>query len=635
MRQTERPSRKVPVIFALLALTVGPFQVALAVNNTWQGANLANYNADANWSVGLVPSSCCDEIATVNNNTTAQLSSLAPNANGLLLGQAAADIGGLRIANGGNLTTVAFTGGSNGALTIGQTGQGNLTILGGGSLSGASLSLGGSTASSMTLGDNSGLTASLTVSGAASLARTTTVHGKFVSFSATGNLTLSSASTLIDEITDSATHSPLKSAGTAAIAGTLKPTFTGVTPVAGNSWNVIDAAAITGGFTTLDLSAAPTLAAGQSYQLSQANGGTNGKLLKLSIEEILALQVNRTTGAISIANIGTTSKGLDGYSILSSRGTLKTATWNSLQDQAVAGWVEAGGTINDLNELNSTSSSTLNAGNSFALGTPYAGQPAGQFPAFGIDPDDITFEYSTPDHRTIQGSVVYSGTKVNNNLIVNVNPASGQAQLKNDSPYTITIDGYAVYSQSNSLQPANGKWFSLQDRGVTGWQEADPIASAVSELNENGSLTLSPFSGYDLGELYKSIGGTQDLRLEFLQVGQQAPSNGLVVYGAFGAVSPPGLAGDYNNNGVVDAADYVIWRKSSGTNASLPNDPIGGTIGSAQYDQWRAHFGQTLSGSGSSLAAGAASVPEPGAFGLMLVMALIASGSIPRTSRRG
>src|SRR3954471_5141644 len=335
MRLLKRPSQTVSVAFVVFALTLGQFQVAQAVNVLWTGTNLADYNTNSNWSSNLVPGTF-DEIATVNNNTTALLSSPAQNANGLTLGQAAADIGGLRIANGGSVTMESFSGGSTGALTIGQTGQGNLTILGGGSLAGPSLSLGGTTASSILLGDNSGLTSSLTVTGAASLTRTTTVHGKFVNFSTTGNLTLSSASTLIDEITDAAAHSPLKSAGTASISGTLRPTFTGVTPAAGNSWNIIDAANITGGFTTLDTSAAPTLPAGQSYQLSQVNGGTNGKLLKLTVDEILALQVNRTTGAVSIANIGTTAKSLDGYSVLSSRGTLKTANWNSLQDQAVA-----------------------------------------------------------------------------------------------------------------------------------------------------------------------------------------------------------------------------------------------------------------------------------------------------------
>lgn len=142
---------------------------------------------------------------------------------------------------------------------------------------------------------------------------------------------------------------------------------------------------------------------------------------------------------------------------------------------------------------------------------------------------------------------------------------------------------------------------------------------AVSELNENGILTLSPFSGYDLGELYKSVGGSQDLRLEFFQSGQDLPTNGTVVYGAFGSVNPPGLTGDYNNNGIVDAADYVLWRKNSNTNATLPNDPLGGTIGGAQYTQWRTNFGKSLSGSGSGLSSGAGNVPEPSAIGLLLI----------------
>jgi hypothetical protein len=81
------------------------------------------------------------------------------------------------------------------------------------------------------------------------------------------------------------------------------------------------------------------------------------------------------------------------------------------------------------------------------------------------------------------------------------------------------------------------------------------------------------------------------------------------------------LLGDYNQNGVVDAADYVVWRKSQGTTNILPNDLIGGTIGTAQYDQWRSHFGQTA-GSGAALLSAeslSAAVPEP-ASALMLLM---------------
>jgi hypothetical protein len=85
------------------------------------------------------------------------------------------------------------------------------------------------------------------------------------------------------------------------------------------------------------------------------------------------------------------------------------------------------------------------------------------------------------------------------------------------------------------------------------------------------------------------------------------------------------LPGDYNQNGVVDAADYIVWRKRSGSGTSLPNDDTPG-VGPDDFTRWRAHFGQTVSGngSGSNLLAGI-NVPEPSCLGL-LVGALILSG---------
>jgi hypothetical protein len=74
------------------------------------------------------------------------------------------------------------------------------------------------------------------------------------------------------------------------------------------------------------------------------------------------------------------------------------------------------------------------------------------------------------------------------------------------------------------------------------------------------------------------------------------------------SIATPGVDGDYNDNGIVDAADYVIWRENLGTSNPLPHDPTGGTIGTQQYNTWRAHFGQSA-GSGSGLDGSA--VPEP------------------------
>jgi hypothetical protein len=70
------------------------------------------------------------------------------------------------------------------------------------------------------------------------------------------------------------------------------------------------------------------------------------------------------------------------------------------------------------------------------------------------------------------------------------------------------------------------------------------------------------------------------------------------------------LPGDYNGNGIVDAADYTVWRDQLGQNYTLPNrDPnASGPIGADDYAYWVAHFGQGGSGAAS---ARTSAVPEP------------------------
>jgi hypothetical protein len=87
----------------------------------------------------------------------------------------------------------------------------------------------------------------------------------------------------------------------------------------------------------------------------------------------------------------------------------------------------------------------------------------------------------------------------------------------------------------------------------------------------------------------------------------------------------PGIIGDFNNDGRVDAADYVVWRKASPT-TTLPNDDTPGVVDASDYTDWRANFGKSTAASGAAL--GANTVPEP-ALGLLLVIAIFA-GSVVR-----
>jgi hypothetical protein len=88
--------------------------------------------------------------------------------------------------------------------------------------------------------------------------------------------------------------------------------------------------------------------------------------------------------------------------------------------------------------------------------------------------------------------------------------------------------------------------------------------------------------------------------------------------------TPPtgGVAGDYNDNGVVDAADYALWRDLLGSSTQLENEGSGvtpGMVTQEDYATWRANFGKTPAGSGGSVAG----VPEPGSFLLAILVATI------------
>ncbi len=80
---------------------------------------------------------------------------------------------------------------------------------------------------------------------------------------------------------------------------------------------------------------------------------------------------------------------------------------------------------------------------------------------------------------------------------------------------------------------------------------------------------------------------------------------------------PMGIPGDYNADGTVDAADYVVWRKDPG---AFGGDPDG-------YNTWRTNFGRT-SGAGSAL--GATAVPEPTSS----LLAILTVGGLAAYSRR-
>jgi hypothetical protein len=97
---------------------------------------------------------------------------------------------------------------------------------------------------------------------------------------------------------------------------------------------------------------------------------------------------------------------------------------------------------------------------------------------------------------------------------------------------------------------------------------------------------------------------------------------------------PTLLAGDYDRDGTVDAADYTVWRDSLGDKVGQgtgADGDGGGRVGLPDYEVWKANFGNS---SGGGVGSGGVSVPEPAGISVVAV-ALAALAGNRRRSNRG
>lgn len=82
-------------------------------------------------------------------------------------------------------------------------------------------------------------------------------------------------------------------------------------------------------------------------------------------------------------------------------------------------------------------------------------------------------------------------------------------------------------------------------------------------------------------------------------------------YTASSATLAVTLAGDYNDDGTVDASDYVVWRKLDGSSFNPRADgDTNGVINANDYAVWRTQIGKSAS-AGASLSSPVNFVPEP------------------------
>ena len=149
---------------------------------------------------------------------------------------------------------------------------------------------------------------------------------------------------------------------------------------------------------------------------------------------------------------------------------------------------------------------------------------------------------------------------------------------------------------------------------------ASPIHTATAAaLDGNGASNRTAGLGGTLNNLGWTVGST--LWVRWVENNDAGNDHALAVDNIRLGLPAP-FFGDYNQNGIVDADDYVSWRKTLGQTGLTPYSGADGNgngmVDADDYAVWRAHFGQTIpppaAGAGTAALASAASllvVSEP------------------------
>jgi hypothetical protein len=560
---------------------------------------------------------------------------------------AGALVGSLTISGGtlNSVSTAEAGFGADGRIVVGADGRGFLTMTGG-TLNGPQLVVGGE----QFTGDSLGVSM-VTMSGASTIAinnavvangtaafdRRLKITGPNAKITTNGAVSFGASSDFTAVITSAANPAApamIQSGSAVKLGGSLNVEFSGAGATGhtlGDKWNLFSATTGVGNnFTNLGpgnqvavaglASPAPL---GSAYYLRTVDGGP-GKLVQLAYEGVLVLHIDRDTGELAITNPLGGDIAIDSYQVTSARGSLL-ASYDGLGSTTpgAGDWVSGANSVNGLFEvkqpdmtppIDNQDAYDLSSVASVTLGTGFSRTGVGaNITNFGNDGEDLVFSYSSPDGGIIRGQIVYEGVKFENDLVLRVNPNTGQATIKNDSLETLHFDGYSIVSSTNALSGAS--WTGLGG----GWAKTPASTSSLTESNLLGETVLAPGAELSIGDISASA------------FGSQAAKDGLsfqfILSAGVGA-----LDGDFNTDGVVDAADYTVWR-----------DGLGSTYVQSDYDVWTANYGasngpETTFRTGSvvfdsALAGGASlAIPEP-ATAMLAGLAVVSLGLVRRGER--
>ncbi|WP_425395159.1 DNRLRE domain-containing protein [Aeoliella sp.] len=196
-------------------------------------------------------------------------------------------------------------------------------------------------------------------------------------------------------------------------------------------------------------------------------------------------------------------------------------------------------------------------------------------------------------------------------LTLRVNQDTGDITLVNDLSADLTIDTYRITSATaDALVP--GSFSGLDGAGYDGgaWTAFSNGTTQYLAEAALGDSTIGMGDSVSLGAAYNTTTLAEDLVFEIHVAG----SLDTMLIPSYNIEYITGLPGDFNVDGIVNLADYTVWRNNLGaSDAALGGngDNTDGlnTVNAADYMAWKDNFGAS-SGAGAVAGLGA-NVPEP------------------------
>lgn len=169
--------------------------------------------------------------------------------------------------------------------------------------------------------------------------------------------------------------------------------------------------------------------------------------------------------------------------------------------------------------------------------------------------------------------------------------SSNQVNGFNSNLANVIVDaGTQIWGTNGGVFNANAANYTINGTMVVNARDGSSIdmSATVGALNGSGTIKANIFATQQTAEAHGP--GLPLGAYNTLTIGHATIDS--TFSGTITNVAPGPVQGDYSNNSVVDAADYVVWRNAA-PNAVLPNDPTPGQVDDTDYQFWRERFGNT------------------------------------------